>query len=253
MKKLTNYLLQKKEVGKLFVPYIMAGANGLDNLTKEIEMLAENGATAIELGVPFSDPVADGPIIQAAGLDALANKVTLKKIVQVLQNFQSPVPLILMGYYNSFFHYGLAELITDLASTDVAGFIIPDLPFEHQNLLLPLLDDSEIALLQLVTLTSHEDRIKELVQNAEGFVYAVTINGTTGTGKNYRDDLDQHLEKIVELADIPVLAGFGVSNPQQVARFSEVCDGVVVGSKIVQSLKNDGLAKTGQLVCAFTH
>lgn len=253
MKSLTKYLKEKQIQGKLFVPYIMAGAQGLEKLPQEIEMLAENGATAIEIGVPFSDPVADGPTIQVAGLDALANQTTLKKIIAVLQNFTSPVPLIFMGYSNSFFHYGLEKLVADLQQTDVTGFIIPDLPYEHQNLVRPLFDQGDLAVIQLVTLTSSQTRINQLVNEAEGFVYAVTINGTTGTGKDYRDNLDEHLAKITSVSQIPVLAGFGVSQRSHVERFEKVCDGVVVGSKIVASLKKHGLEKTGELVASLAN
>ncbi|GCF92533.1 tryptophan synthase alpha chain [Enterococcus florum] len=252
MKTLTTYLCKKAEKQKLFVPYIMAGAQGLGALTEEITMLAKNGAAAIELGVPFSDPVADGPIIQEAGLRALERKVTLKKIIERLQNFDSPVPLILMGYTNSFFHYGLEKLAEDLANTDVKGFIIPDLPYEHRDLVLPVFDQADLALLQLISLTSPKERIKTLLQAAEGFVYAVTINGTTGTGKNYRDNLDEHLAAITAESKIPVLAGFGVSERSHVERFNACCDGVVVGSKIVQSLYEEGIKETGKFVASLT-
>ncbi|MGM0216913.1 tryptophan synthase subunit alpha [Enterococcus sp. AZ109] len=251
MKTLTTYLIKKAEKQKLFVPYIMAGAQGLDALPDEITMLAKNGATAIEIGVPFSDPVADGPIIQEAGLRALANKVTLKKLIELLQQFDSPVPLIFMGYTNSFFHYGLEKLAKDLENTDVKGFIIPDLPYEHRDLVLPTFDAADLALLQLVSLTSPQERIKTLLEAAEGFVYAVTINGTTGTGKDYRDNLDEHLASITKESKIPVLAGFGVSKRDQVERFNSCCDGVIVGSKIVQTLQEKGIAETGKLVSSL--
>lgn len=253
MKTLTTYLSKKAEKQKLFVPYIMAGAQGLEALPDEINMLAKNGATAIELGVPFSDPVADGPIIQEAGLRAFANKVTLKKIIELLQQFDSPVPLIFMGYSNSFFHYGLEQLVKDLENTDVKGFIIPDLPYEHRDLVSPTFDAADLALLQLISLTSPQERIQTLLKEAEGFVYAVTINGTTGTGKNYRDNLDEHLALITKESNIPVLAGFGVSDRTHVERFNECCDGVVVGSKIVQTLQKKGLKETGELVHSLTH
>lgn len=248
-KTLTSYFQANKAASvPSFVPYIMAGANGLEQLPIEIEVLAENGATAIELGVPFSDPVADGPIIQAAGLAAFANQTTLKKIIATLKKIDSPVPLILMGYANSFFHYGIEALLFDLAETSVKGLIIPDLPYEHRNLIQPYLIDSDIALIQLVTLTSSEKRIQELTAVAEGFVYGVTINGTTGVDKTYSDTLQDHLKKITEISPIPVLAGFGISNREQVEAFNEVCDGVVVGSKLVATLAAQGIEAMGQQV-----
>lgn len=249
MKTLTKVLIdQKKEKQHLFVPYIMAGAQGLAALGEEITMLAESGADTIEVGVPFSDPVADGPVIQAAGLRALEQKVTLKAIIAFLQEFDSPVPLILMGYMNSFFHYGLETLAKDLESTAVKGLIIPDLPYEHRELVEPILDQQDLALIRLVSLTSPRERISTLLEGAEGFVYAVTVNGTTGVNKAYSTGLDQHLAAITAESKIPVLAGFGVSERSHVERFDSCCDGVVVGSKIVSTLQKDGIEETAALV-----
>lgn len=246
MKPLTETLKSRAETEKLFVPYIMAGAQGLDKLDEEIEMLAEQGAAAIELGVPFSDPVADGPTIQAAGLRAFAQQVTLKKLIDKLLDIRSSVPLILMGYSNSFFHYGIKDLVSDLEGTDVQGFIIPDLPYEHRDLVLPDLGD--MALLILVSLTSPMERIEQLTTDAEGFIYAVTVNGITGTDQHFRTDLMEHLAKVKSVSKIPVLAGFGISTSEHVKNFQKVCDGVVIGSKIVRSLEEQGTEKTGELV-----
>lgn len=246
MKPLTETLKSRAETEKLFVPYIMAGAQGLDKLEEEIAMLVDQGAAAIELGVPFSDPVADGPTIQAAGLRAFAQQVTLKKLVEKLQEIRSGAPLILMGYSNSFFHYGIKELVEDLDGTDVQGFIIPDLPYEHRDLVLPNLRD--IALLTLVSLTSPIERIKKLTADAEGFIYAVTVNGITGTGQDFRNDLMTHLARIKSFSKIPVLAGFGISTNEHIKNFQQVCDGVVIGSKIVSSLERQGTEKTGEIL-----
>lgn len=246
MKALTRILKDKAANEKLFVPYIMAGAQGLAQLPQEIEMLTEAGASAIELGVPFSDPVADGPMIQAAGIRAFEHQVTLKKIIAVLTENNFSVPLILMGYSNSFFHYGIKNLVTDLQKTDVKGLIIPDLPYEHRALILE--DLADIALLPLISLTSSSERIQTLVSEAEGFVYAVTVNGITGTDQNYRTDLTKHLANVKAFSNIPVLAGFGISTKEHVENFEQVCDGVVIGSKIVQSLYEDGIAETKKLL-----
>lgn len=248
-KSLTNYLKEEKNrKRKIFVPYIMAGANGLENLQEEITMLEDCGATAIELGIPFSDPVADGPIIQSAGLDSLNKGTTLKKIIKYLQTIDSRKPLILMGYFNSFLNYGLDNLFKDLEETNVKGLIIPDLPYEHLNLIMPYSENSDIAIIPLVTLTSSEERIRQLSEKAEGFIYAVTVKGVTGIGKNYQDSLDDHLQTIMKVSNIPVLAGFGVSSEKDVERFSKVCDGVVIGSKIVSCLSEQGVDDTSSFV-----
>ncbi|OTN89006.1 tryptophan synthase, alpha subunit [Enterococcus sp. 7E2_DIV0204] len=237
MKPLTKQLKEKQEVNEtIFVPYIMAGAQGLEQLADEIHLLTEAGASAIELGIPFSDPVADGPVIQAAGLRALENKVTLRKIIKQLKQVKTPTPLVIMTYFNPIFSYGLEAFVQDLAETNVLGLIIPDLPYEHQERLAPFLKDSDISLIPLVALTTPKERIPELVEAGDGFIYAVAVNGVTGIGRNYEETVDEHLAYIQKVSDKPVLAGFGVSSRDHVDRFRKSCAGVIVGSKIVQLL-----------------
>jgi len=237
MKPLTKQLKEKQDANEtIFVPYIMAGAQGLEQLAEEIHLLTEAGASAIELGIPFSDPVADGPVIQAAGLRALENKVTLRKIIKQLKQVKTPTPLVIMTYFNPIFSYGLESFVQDLAETNVLGLIIPDLPYEHQERLAPFLKDSDISLIPLVALTTPKERIPELVEAGDGFIYAVAVNGVTGIGRNYEETVDEHLAYIQQVSDKPVLAGFGVSSRDHVDRFRKSCAGVIVGSKIVQLL-----------------
>lgn len=247
MKTLTKHLKTKQQNGEtIFVPYIMAGAQGLDQLESEISLLSEAGASAIELGIPFSDPVADGPVIQAAGLQALQKNVSLEKIIAQLKKIKTTTPLILMTYFNPIFYFGLEKFIQELQETNVKGVIIPDLPFEHQGLLTPLLKDSDVALIPLVALTTPKERIVELVEAGEGFIYAVAVNGVTGTGREYQTSLDEHLAYIQSISDKPVLAGFSISSKEHVERFRQNCAGVIVGSKIVQLL-SEGKTKEIEL------
>lgn len=237
MKTLTRQLKAKQQANEtIFIPYIMAGAQGLDQLADEIQLLESAGASAIELGIPFSDPVADGPVIQAAGLRSLENKVTLRKIIEQLKTIKTKIPLVIMTYFNPIFSYGLESFIRALGETDVLGLIIPDLPYEHQELLAPLLKDNDISLIPLIALTTPRDRMPTLIESGEGFIYAVAVNGVTGTGRNYQETLDEHLAYIQKVSDKPVLAGFGVSSKEHVDRFRKSCAGVIVGSKIVQLL-----------------
>lgn len=226
----------------------MAGASGLERLEEEITMLADGGATAIELGIPFSDPVADGPTIQQAGLRALEKGVTLEKVIQKLSEIHSPVPLILMGYANLFFHYGFEKLIQDLEDTDVKGLIIPDIPYEHRFIYKPLEEKSDIAFIQLVSLTSSQERILQLVKESEGFIYAVTVNGTTGVNQQFGSQLHTHLSSIVQVSPIPVLAGFGISKQEHVEVMNQSCDGVIIGSLLVDSLEKNGVQETRLLL-----
>lgn len=234
----TTYMQQQAAEKTIFVPYLMAGANGLSRLQAEIDLMAEYGATAIEIGIPFSDPVADGPIIQQAGMQARKNGTTFKTIVDTLQKVETEIPLILMGYANSFFHYGLPTLVAALEGTAVKALIIPDLPYEHRDLVTAILESSDLALITLVSLTSPLTRIKELTKEADGFVYAVTVNGVTGKGTSFSETLDAHLQTVVQISPIPVLAGFGIRSAADVKRFSQICDGVVIGSAIVAALNH---------------
>ncbi len=179
------------------------------------------------MGIPWSDPVADGPVIELAGQRSLANDVSLTAIVQKLQEKQTTVPLVIMTYINPVYQYGIEKFIADLKNTSVKGLIIPDLPHEHENMVKPYLTDTDIALVPLVSLTT---------KDAEGFIDAVAVNGVTGKTGHYREDLDKHLTNLKAIADIPVLTGFGVSTPADIERFNKVSDGVIVGTKIVNDL-----------------
>ncbi|SUN77474.1 tryptophan synthase subunit alpha [Streptococcus massiliensis] len=216
----------------------MAGDHeqGLAGLEETIRFLEENGVSAIEIGLPFSDPVADGPVIEAAGLRSLAKGTSARGLVEVLRQITTEIPLIIMTYFNPIFQYGLEQFIADLEGTAVKGLIIPDLSHEHADMVQPFLEKSDIALIPLVSLTTGLERQKTLIENAQGFVYAVAINGVTGKSHAYRDDLDQHLKRLTEVSPIPVLTGFGVSSLADVERFNKVSDGVIVGSKIVRAL-----------------
>ncbi|SQC65352.1 Tryptophan synthase alpha chain [Listeria fleischmannii subsp. fleischmannii] len=158
--------------------------------------MEKNGVSAIEIGVPFSDPVADGPVIQKAGLRALNAEVSLRKIIKTLQTITSNVPLVLMTYFNPVFQIGIEAFIDELKNTTVGGLIIPDLPYEHQALLTPYLEKADIALVPLISLTSSKERIEKIVNKAEGFIYAVTVNGTTGTRHTFDENVGPYLQQL---------------------------------------------------------
>lgn len=255
-KTLTQHLQAIKESGKgIFVPYIMAGDHekGLAGLPETIAFLEDLGVSAIEVGIPFSDPVADGPVIEEAGLRSLGHHTSVKSLVATLQQLDTQLPLVIMTYFNPIFQYGLKDFVADLADTPVKGLIIPDLPHEHRDFVQPLLDTSDIALVPLVSLTTGLARQQELVREAEGFVYAVAINGVTGKSGSYRDDLDKHLAQLSQVSSIPVLTGFGVSSLEDVVRFNQASDGVIVGSKIVKALheKDASIAAFIQAAAAY--
>lgn len=237
---------------KAFVPYIMAGDGGLEKMKKDILFLQEAGVAAIELGIPFSDPVADGPVIQAAGERALADGVTLKKVLETIEGFKAEVrvPLVIMTYLNPIIRYGIERFVSDCAKAEISGLIVPDLPMEEDALLKPILQQKEIALVPLVSLTSPESRMKEIVAEAEGFIYAVTVNGTTGVRNEFGDSLTDHLAQLKALSHVPVLAGFGISTADQVQEVGAAVDGVIVGSAIVKALHENEYQTVQALVSA---
>lgn len=255
-KTLTKHLQTIKDSQQgLFVPYIMAGDHpkGLDGLFETIGFLEKQGVSAIEVGVPWSDPVADGPIIELAGQRSLANGTNLNAILEKLQEQKTKTPLVLMSYFNPIFQYGLDAFVKGLSSTSVKGLIIPDLPFEHHDMIKSRLDGSDITLISLISLTTDKERQKVILDQAEGFIYAVAVNGTTGQNKDYSQSLDNHLNKLCELSSIPVLTGFGVSNLEDVKRFNTFSDGVIVGSKIVKELHQGNVSELADFIFQASH
>lgn len=236
---LTNAILDCNKCGdKAFVPYIMAGDGGIKTLKKTVLYLQKIGVTAIELGIPFSDPVADGKTIQEAGERALADGVTLREVMNEISLFKEEVnvPLVIMTYLNPVIQYGLNEFAKDCSLNGVDGLIVPDLPYEETDLLREILSDFEIALIPLISLTSPPERIKKITAASEGFIYAVTVNGITGERGGFNEDLGVHLKALKEVSPVPVLAGFGISTPEQVEKIGALADGVIVGSAIVNAL-----------------
>lgn len=235
---------------KAFVPYIMAGDGGLGILKDRLRFLQKCGADAIEIGIPFSDPVADGPTIQRAGLRALKEGTTLKGVLDSITEFkeEGSIPLILMTYLNPVVAYGIKRFVEDAKKAGVSGCIIPDLPLEEEQIIAPDLDAANITLIRLVTLTTPPARIKEIAAKSSGFIYAVTVTGITGTRTGFRTDLTEFLKTVKELSPIPVLAGFGVSTKEQIEEVCRQCDGVIVGSRIIDLFENGDLEEIERLI-----
>jgi tryptophan synthase alpha chain len=233
----------KDQDRKAFIPYIMGGDGGLQNLTERLLTLEKFGATLIEVGVPFSDPVADGPTIQQAGIRALKNGTTLKGIISEITKAREMVsiPIVLMTYLNPIYSYGISKFAQDIAKAGVDGCIIPDLPIEEEDLLAAELEDVGIELIRLVTLTSPIERIKEISSRGKGFLYSVTVKGITGTRNEFAKEVVDFLKQVKEVSPIPVVAGFGISNEKQIKELTPHCDGVIVGSKIVDLLDRNDL------------
>lgn len=237
---------------KAFVPYIMAGDGGLATLKPTILKLQQLGVSAIEVGIPFTDPVADGPTIEKAGERALSHGVTLKKVIAQLTSFADDitVPLVMMTYLNPILAYGVDAFARDARLAGIKGVIVPDMPYEESDVIHPTLKQQNIALVQLVSLTSPPERVKKLARASEGFIYAVTVNGITGERISFASQLAEHFAALKEASSIPVLAGFGISTPEHVKSFGEIADGVIVGSKIVTAILEDDWSTVEHLVKA---
>ncbi|MEW6235736.1 MAG: tryptophan synthase subunit alpha [Candidatus Omnitrophota bacterium] len=233
-------ILRRREQGqKALIPYIMAGDPDLETTKSIAQALANAGADVIELGMPFSDPVADGPVIQKAGERALRRGVTMKNLLQTVKEIrnQSNTPIVIMTYYNLFYHYGLEAYARDAAVAGVDGLIVPDLPPEEGEEFSCFLEKQGLALVYLIAPTSTDERIQRIARLARGFIYYVSRMGVTGERSDISQDLKANLQRIRAVSDLPVAVGFGVSTPEQANMISQEADGVVIGSALVRIIE----------------
>lgn len=228
----------KKEGKKAFIPYVMAGDPSLER-TKEIVLLLEEcGADIVELGVPFSDPLADGPTIQRASERALKDGVTLRKVVSLVKDLRqlTRIPTVLMTYFNPVFKYGIDNFIKDAKDAGVDGMIIPDLPPDEAEDFIQQSRKAALNTIFLLAPTSTEDRIKKVAKASSGFIYYVSITGITGASLLLDGSMEELILKIRKYTDRPIAVGFGVSTPVEASAVAKVSDGVIVGSAIVKRL-----------------
>lgn len=231
----------KKSNKKAFIAFITAGDPSL-KVTEELVCSFENAdVDIVELGVPFSDPLADGPTIQAASQRALANGVTLKKILNTVKNIRmkTEIPICLMTYYNPVFHYGEERFIEDAKKCGVDGLIIPDLPHQEAKVLIQAARRHDVATIMFLTPTTTEKRMKEVVKAATGFIYYVSLTGVTGERTSLPSDVSGHIKAAREVSKKPICVGFGISNAAQVKAMSKIADGVIVGSAIVKEINRN--------------
>lgn len=233
-------LAAKKQAA--FIPFIMAGDPSMEAAQALLNGLPEAGADIIEIGIPFSDPVADGPVIQAAGLRALAAGATLAKTIAMVANFRktnSTTPIILMGYYNPIYHYGLSAFAKDAAAAGVDGLIIVDLPPEEEGEVLPDFRKHGLQIVRLIAPPSLENRLPALLKDASGYVYYISITGITGGKTADIGELQSQVAALKAHTKLPIAIGFGVKTPEQAASFAALGDAVVVGSSIVKTVEEN--------------
>ena len=232
---------QAFEKGKAFIAFITCGDPDLETTAKVVRAAAENGADLIELGIPFSDPTAEGPVIQGANLRALQGGVTTDKIFDLVRELRRDVtiPMVFMTYANVVYSYGAERFIRTCSEIGIDGLILPDVPFEEKEEFLPICRQYGVDLVSLIAPTS-ENRIAKIVEEAEGFLYIVSSLGVTGTRSEITTDLGSIVSVVREHSDIPCAIGFGISTPEQVRKMAELSDGAIVGSAIIKILEKYG-------------
>lgn len=239
----SKFKVLKKENRKAFIAFITAGDPSLAVTEKLVSAFEQAGVDIVELGVPFSDPLADGPTIQASSQRALKRHVTLDQILDCAARIRkaSKIPLALMTYYNPVFHYGEEKFVGRAKACGVDGLIIPDLPPEEAGTLLRWARQKEMAAIFFVAPTTTPQRMKKIAQASTGFVYYVSLTGVTGARKVLPETIVKQVKQVKRLTSKPVCVGFGISRPEHVRAVSRVADGVIVGSAIVREIeKNAG-------------
>ncbi|USG63501.1 tryptophan synthase subunit alpha [Brevibacillus ruminantium] len=227
---------------KRFIPFLTVGDPTLEATFHLAHGLVEAGADLLELGVPYSDPLADGPTIQRASDRALANGVTIKDALNLVERLRQSgleAPLVLFTYYNPVLQYGVERLFADLAAKGADGIVIPDLPIEENAAAVKAASDNGVHVISLVAPTS-DSRIRMIGQQATGFLYCVSSLGVTGTRASLREDLAEFLQRVRSSTKAPTAVGFGISTPEQVKAIAPHTDGIIVGSAIVQEIERQG-------------
>ncbi len=235
----------KKQKKKAFIAFVTAGDPDLKTTENLVYALEQSGADIIELGVPFSDPLADGPTIQEASYRALKNKVTIPKILDLVKRIRktSQVPICLMTYYNPVFYFGEKKFVQEASKAGVDGVIIPDLPPEEAEVLIGQARKNNFSTIFFLSPTTKNERIKVIEKASSGFIYYVSIAGVTGMRQALPKNLKENLKIIKRIVKKPLCVGFGISSANQAKDISKYCDGVIVGSAIIkQIVKNKGKA-----------
>jgi tryptophan synthase alpha chain len=230
------------------MPYLMGGFPDLDASRAAGEACADAGADLLELGVPFSDPLADGPTIHAAGTAALRSGATVAGVLGVCEALAERLPVVLMVYANVVLRQSAENFVRSAADAGAAGVIVPDLPHDEAGEVREAADAAGLALVPLAAPTTEDARLAELCSGARGFVYAVSLTGTTGERSELPPLLERTVERVRALADVPVAAGFGISTPDQARRAGEIADGVIVGSRVVRASDEGGPAAVRALI-----
>jgi tryptophan synthase alpha chain len=228
---------------KGFVAFLTAGDPDIVQSEADIRVVLDNGVDILELGVPFSDPTADGPVIQAASLRALEKGMSLGKVLELVRRIRKDYeqPIVLFGYANLFFRYGYERLAKDAAAAGVDGLLVVDLPYEERGEISGVLSQYGLHRIPLAAPTTGKERLRMILSDAGGFVYYIMVTGVTGARQSVRDDLQERVAVLREVTDLPLAVGFGVSDGVQAAAVAGVADAVVVGSALITAAREGRL------------
>lgn len=237
-----NNIRKAFENGKAFIPFITCGDPDLETTGKIVREAVRNGADLIELGIPFSDPTAEGPVIQSANIRALSGGITTDMIFEFVKELRKDVkiPLVFMTYANVVFSFGAEKFAESCKNNGIDGIILPDLPFEEKGEFQDTFDKYGVNLISMIAPTS-QDRIAKISREAKGFLYIVSSLGVTGTRTEITTDLSSIIRVVRENTDIPCAVGFGISNPEQAKKMADISDGAIVGSAIIRLIEKNGL------------
>jgi tryptophan synthase alpha chain len=236
---------------KALIAYVTVGYPSLDATLKVVPRLARSGADIVELGIPFSDPLADGITIQKASFQALQNGVTPETCLEVARQLRekTDLPLVFMTYYNPIFSYGLKEFVAECARSGIDGLIVPDLPPEEGVELQAITQAAGLDLIYLLAPNSSEERIRLVAKRSRGFIYLVSVTGVTGARENLPADLAAFVARVRKVTRQPLCVGFGISRPEQAKSIASLADGIIVGSRLIQLMAEDeSLASAQRLV-----
>jgi tryptophan synthase alpha chain len=235
---------------KALIPYVTVGYPSIDDTLEVVPIMAGNGSDIVELGIPFSDPLADGATIQKASFNALKNGVTPKVCLDVATKLRRniDVPLVFMTYFNPVLHYGLEKFCSDCAGSGVDGLIIPDLPPDEGLELEDITRKYNMDLIYLLAPTSSDERISLIAERARGFIYLVSVTGVTGARKSLPQELSSFVSRVRKAATQPLCVGFGISTPEQARQVAQIANGVIVGSRIIQLMETEGLIAVGNFI-----
>lgn len=258
MNRLKSKFNELRENGeKALITFITAGDPSLSATVDLVLEMERSGADIVELGIPYSDPLADGPVIQESSQRALKAGANIKKIMGVVQDIRktSEVPLVYLVYYNSVFKYGMEKFFLEASEAGLDGVIIPDLPIEEREELLTITESFGISLIPLVAPTSKE-RIEKIVSQGSGFVYCVSTAGVTGIRQNINTNIKEYMKLVSNYTKLPKALGFGISSAKMAKEYKDYCEGIIVGSAIVKKIADSediatAVANTGKFVCSL--